>query len=73
MNVRHYTNKKGEQATYVYDYAQYYKEYNAKRNQKIYCLQKRKYYYKKTGQLDKVKAIEAMIAEEKRKAKLAKD
>ena len=43
------------------------KEYDKKRNKTIYNLQKRKSYYKKIGNLEKVEACQILIDIEKRK------
>lgn len=67
MNIKKYIDKNGNEKIYNYDYSEYYKKYNSKRNREICRLQKQKSYYKKTGRLDKVEAIDLLIRIEKRK------
>lgn len=58
-----YIKKNGE--TSIYNQ----KKYDLKRNKTIYNLQKRKSYYKKIGNEEKVKACEILINIEKNKTK----
>lgn len=58
-----YINKNGKEKKYEYQYD------NSKwhRNNEIVKLQKRKTYYKKKGDLEKVKTLDILIGIEKRK------
>lgn len=57
---KEYITKSGEKRTYIYD-----REY--KRDSTIYNLQKRKSYYKRIGNIEKMKACQILIDIEKRK------
>lgn len=69
MIKKKYIDKNGNERIYTYETKKYNKEYNSKRNKKIYRLQRMKSYYKKTGQLEKVKTLELLIQIEKRREK----
>ena len=60
-----YIKKSGEKS--LYDYTQYNKEYSKKRNQTVYNLQKRKSYYKRIGNIEKMQSCQILIDIEKRK------
>ena len=62
--IKKYIDKNGNEKIYKYDDNKY------NRNKEIYKLQKRKYYYQKKGELDKVKTLDILINIEKRKEKL---
>lgn len=73
MQIKKYIDKNGNERIYTYETSKYDKNYNKKRNKKIYNLQKRKSYYKKIGNLEKVEALELLIAIEKRKEQMNND
>lgn len=60
---KEYIKKSGEKSTYNYSD----KKYNDKRNPVIYNLQKRKSYYKRIGNIEKMQACQTLIDIEKRK------
>lgn len=66
MSVKKYIDKNGNERIYVYDS----RKYNQKRNHEIYKLQKRKTYYKKKGDLEKVKTLDILIGIEKRRVEM---
>lgn len=60
-----YIDKNGNERNYEYEY-----DYKTLRNKEIYKLQRQKWYYKKTGQTEKVKTIDLLIQIEKRRQKI---
>ena len=72
MSIKKYIDKDGNEKTYVYDDRKYYGKYNQKRNNEIYKLQKRKSYYKKKGDLERVKTLDILIGIEKRRMEIEK-
>lgn len=66
MITRKYVKKDRTVSIYNYDD----KKYNEKRNKEIYNLQRMKSYYKKRGNLEKMKSIELLINIAKRKEKM---
>lgn len=63
MLHKKYIDKNGNEIIYEYDS----KKYDKNRNKKIYNLQKMKSYYKRKGELEKVKTVEILIGLEKKK------
>ena len=70
--IKKYIDKDGNERIYSYDTKKYMEKYNKTRNGTIYKLQKRKYYYKKKGELEKVRTLDIMINIEKRREKMSK-
>lgn len=70
--IKKYIDKDGNERIYSYDTKKYMEKYNKTRNKTIYKLQKRKYYYKKKGELEKVRTLDIMIDIEKRREKMSK-
>lgn len=68
MSIKKYIDKDGNEKTYVYDD----RKYNRKRNNEIYKLQRRKSYYKKKGDLERVKTLDILIGIEKRRMEIEK-
>ena len=69
MIIRKYIDKDGNERKYEYDCSKYNKNQREKHHE-IIKLQKKKSYYKKKGELDKVEALNIMIEIEKRKEKM---
>lgn len=63
MLHKKYIDKNGNEKIYEYDS----KKYDKNRNKKIYNLQRMKSYYKRKGELEKVKTVEILIGLEKRR------
>ena len=67
--IKKYIDKNANERKYEYDGSKYNKNQREKHHE-IIKLQQKKSYYKKKGELDKVKAIDIMINIEKRKEKM---
>lgn len=64
INTKVYIDKDGNKRVYRYENTW------AKRHKKLQNLAQQKWYYKKRGELEKVRTIELMIAVEKRREKI---
>ena len=63
MTKKEYVKKDGTKSIYLYDS----NKYNSKRNKTIYNLQKQKNYYKRIGNIEKMRVCQIKIDIEKRK------
>ena len=67
--IKKYIDKNGNEKKYEYDDSKYNKNQREKHHE-IIKLQQKKSYYKKKGELEKVKTLDIMINIEKRKEKM---
>ena len=73
MQTKKYVDKNGNEKIYNYETKQYDKKYNAKRDKTLFRLQRQKSYYKKIGDLEKVRTLDLYIAIEKRRIAMRGD